>query len=116
MPQTMEEQRTALEEAAYNHLNHSVGKGRIIRIVGPVVDVKFDYDVPAIYTALVVDDDTPGGRAHAVLEVESQLPDGVVRTVAMSSTDGLQRGLRVRDTGRPMICLLYTSPSPRDTR
>ena len=77
-------------------------KGVIVRIVGPVVDVKFEEHIPAIYTALVVDADTPFGHIHTVLEVESQLPGGIVRTVAMSSTDGMQRGLHVIDTGRPM--------------
>ena len=100
---TLEETRTPLEEAAYLHMYQSVGTGKIIRIVGPVVDVKFDGKVPAIYTALVVDGDTPVGKVHTVLEVESQLADGVVRSVAMSSTDGLQRGLMVHDTGRPMM-------------
>ncbi|MBQ9005543.1 MAG: F0F1 ATP synthase subunit beta, partial [Atopobiaceae bacterium] len=75
----------------------------IVRIVGPVVDVQFDEQVPAIYTALTVDADTPMGHVNTVLEVESQLPGGVVRTVAMSSTDGLQRGIRVHDTGAPMM-------------
>ncbi|MEY8437746.1 F0F1 ATP synthase subunit beta [Atopobiaceae bacterium 24-176] len=77
-------------------------KGVIVRIVGPVVDVKFEEHIPAIYTALVVDADTPFGHIHTVLEVESQLPGGIVRTVAMSSTDGMQRGLHVIDTGKPM--------------
>ena len=97
------EQRSLLEEAAYKYMNRSVGYGTIVRIVGPVVDVKFDEQVPAIYTALTVDADTPVGHVNTVLEVESQLPGGVVRTVAMSSTDGLQRGLRVHDTGAPMM-------------
>ena len=103
MSETVETKRTPLEEAAFNHMNRSVGTGTIVRIVGPVVDVKFDDQVPAIYTALVVDDDTPMGHVSTVLEVESQLPHGVVRAVAMSSTDGLQRGLRVKDTGHPMM-------------
>ena len=59
MAETTEQVRTPLEEATYNKLNQSVGEGRIVRIVGPVVDVKFDDQVPAIYTALVVDDDVP---------------------------------------------------------
>ncbi len=84
-------------------MSHSVGKGRIIRIIGPVVDVKFDGTVPAIYNALTVDaKDTPIGEVRTILEVESQLPGGVVRCVAMTSTDGLQRGLPARDTGAPM--------------
>ena len=83
--------------------NKSVGDGTIVRVVGPVVDVQFDNSVPAIYTALTIDDDSPIGKLTNVLEVESQLPGGVVRTVAMSSTDGLQRGLAVHDTGQPMM-------------
>ena len=103
MPIEKEQDRTLLEEAAYNYLNRSVGDGTIVRIVGPVVDVQFEDQVPAIYTALTVDADTPVGHISTILEVESQLPDGVVRTVAMSSTDGLQRGVRVHDTGSPMM-------------
>ena len=98
-----QEPRTALEEAAYHKLNKSVGVGSIVRIVGPVVDVKFDGQVPSVYTALTVDDETPVGHVSTVLEVESELAGGVVRTVAMSSTDGLTRGLKVRDTGHPMM-------------
>ena len=103
MAEKNHETRTALEEAAYHKLNRTVGVGSIVRIVGPVVDVKFDGQVPGIYTALVVEGDTPVGHVSTVLEVESQLPGGIVRTVAMSSTDGLTRGLRVRDTGHPMM-------------
>ncbi len=103
MSDTTAQARSLLEEAAYKQMNRSVGTGTIVRIVGPVVDVKFDDKVPSIYTALVVDDMTPVGEVHTVLEVESQLAGGVVRTVAMSSTDGLQRGLRVKDTGHPMM-------------
>ena len=80
----------------------TAGEGRIVRIIGPVVDVKFDGVVPAIYNALTVDADTPMGHIETVLEVESQLPGGVVRTVAMTSTDGLTRGIKAVDTGGPM--------------
>ena len=73
-----------------------------MRIIGPVVDVKFDGAVPPIYNALTVEAETPIGHLSTILEVESQLPGGVVRTVAMSSTDGLQRGLIATDTGEPM--------------
>ena len=95
--------QSALEEATLNRLNKSVGSGRIVRVVGPIVDVKFDDQVPAIYNALTVDGENPMGRIRAVLEVESELPGNVVRTVAMSSTDGLVRGLVAKDTGRPMM-------------
>ncbi|MDO4536889.1 MAG: F0F1 ATP synthase subunit beta [Coriobacteriales bacterium] len=95
-------EETAFERAALNLLNKSAGVGTIVRIVGPVVDVRFEDDVPAIYSALTVEADTPMGHVSTVLEVESQLPGRIVRTVAMSSTDGLTRGLKVTDTGSPM--------------
>ncbi len=90
------------ERAALSLMRKSAGVGTIIRIVGPVVDVRFEDEVPAIYSALVVDAHTPVGHVKTVLEVESQLPGRVVRTVAMSSTDGLTRGLKATDTGEPM--------------
>lgn len=78
--------------------------GRIVRIVGPVVDVEFPQDqMPAIYNALTVDAETPVGRVSAVLEVQMHLPGDLVRAVAMSSTDGLIRGLDVQDTGNPIM-------------
>ena len=78
--------------------------GRIVRIVGPVVDVEFPPDqMPAIYNALTVDAKTLAGEIHLVLEVESQLPGNLVRAVAMSSTDGLIRGLDAVDTGNPIM-------------
>ena len=58
-------------------------EGIIVRIVGPVVDVKFEDHMPAIYTALKVDAETPFGHIKTELEVESQLPGGIVRTVCM---------------------------------
>ena len=78
--------------------------GRIVRIVGPVVDVEFPPDqLPAIYNALTVDAKTEAGDLHVVLEVETHLPGNIVRSVAMSSTDGLIRGLDVLDTGHPIM-------------
>nr|WP_314921073.1 F0F1 ATP synthase subunit beta [Slackia exigua] len=78
--------------------------GRIVRIVGPVVDVEFPADqLPAIYNALTVDAITPAGEMHVVLEVESMLPGNLVRSVAMSSTDGLVRGAEAVDTGHPIM-------------
>ena len=91
--------KLAVEEATKKT---TAGDGRIVRIIGPVVDVKFDGAVPPIYNALTVEAETPIGHLSTILEVESQLPGGVVRTVAMSSTDGLQRGLVATDTGEPM--------------
>ncbi|MGN0959749.1 MAG: F0F1 ATP synthase subunit beta, partial [Coriobacteriales bacterium] len=77
--------------------------GRIVRIVGAVVDCEFAADaIPAIYNALTVEADTPMGHVKTVLEVQTHLEGNMVRTVAMSSTDGLQRGLEVVDTGSPI--------------
>jgi F-type H+-transporting ATPase subunit beta len=71
--------------------------GKIIEIIGAVVDVKFARDiVPKIYHALRVEE------ANLVLEVQQQLGDGVVRTIAMGATDGLRRGMNVTDTGEPI--------------
>ena len=77
--------------------------GRIVRIVGAVVDCEFAADsIPAIYNALTVDADTPVGHVSTVLEVQMHLEGNMVRTVAMTSTDGLQRDTEVVDTGAPI--------------
>ena len=77
--------------------------GRIVRIVGAVVDCEFAADsIPAIYNALTVDADTPIGHVSTVLEVQMHLEGNMVRAVAMTSTDGLQRDTEVVDTGAPI--------------
>ena len=77
--------------------------GRIVRIVGPVIDAEFAPDaIPAIYTALKIDVETPVGHLKTIAEVQQHLPNNQVRAVAMSSTDGLTRGMEVIDTGAPM--------------
>ena len=77
--------------------------GRIVRVVGPVIDVEFAPDaIPAIYTALTVDGETPIGQIHLVAEVQAHLPGNLVRAVAMSSTDGITRGMEAVDTGAPI--------------
>ena len=71
-----------------------MSSGSIVEIIGAVVDVEFPRDaVPKIYDALKIE------GTETTLEVQGQLGDGVVRTIAMGSSEG---------------CLLYTSPSPRD--
>ncbi|SIT69047.1 ATP synthase F1 subcomplex beta subunit [Ectothiorhodosinus mongolicus] len=71
--------------------------GNIVEIIGAVVDVEFPRDaVPKVYDALMVDD------INLTLEVQQQLGDGVVRTIAMGGTDGLQRGVNVTNTGSPI--------------
>ena len=80
-----------------------MNKGKIVQVIGPVVDVEFPDQVPAIYNALTVEFDVPGqGRAKQTLEVEQHLGDNWVRTVSMGSTEGLKRGYDVLDTGGPI--------------
>lgn len=70
--------------------------GRITQIIGAVIDVAFDEQVPQVYDALQVD------GTETTLEVQQQLGDGVVRTIAMGTTEGLKRGLSVTSTGAPI--------------
>src|SRR3990167_4994512 len=72
--------------------------GIIKRIIGPVVDVAFNGDVPDIYSALTV----KRGDLTITLEVEQHIGENTVRTIAMDSTDGLSRGMEVINTGRPI--------------
>jgi len=78
--------------------------GRIVRVIGPVIDVEFAPEsIPAIYNALTVDAQSPAGRVQLVAEVQQHLVGNQVRAVAMSSTDGIQRGMEAVDTGKPMM-------------
>ncbi len=80
-----------------------MNKGRIVQVIGPVVDIEFPAGLPAIYNAVTVDFDVPGhGKTKLTLEVQSHLGDNWVRAVAMSSTEGLKRGLEVSDSGAPI--------------
>ncbi|GAA0812386.1 F0F1 ATP synthase subunit beta [Colwellia sp. D2M02] len=72
--------------------------GKVVQIIGAVVDVEFPQDaVPQVYDALNV---TEGNLEGLVLEVQQQLGGGVVRTIAMGTSDGLRRGLNVVNTGQ----------------
>nr|MCS5584146.1 F0F1 ATP synthase subunit beta [Pseudomonadales bacterium] len=74
-----------------------MGSGRIVQIIGAVIDVEFPRDeVPSVYEALVVP------SRDLTLEVQQQLGDGVVRTIAMGSSDGVSRGLEVNNTNAPI--------------
>ena len=80
-----------------------MNKGKIVQVIGVVVDVEFeDGNLPAILDALVVDYEYQGNQIHLILEVELHLGENRVRTVAMSSTDGLVRGMEVGATGSPI--------------
>lgn len=83
----------------------SIESGSIVQCIGPVVDIQFPRDkMPKIYDALVLEDSDEKSFAEKGLtfEVEQQLGDGVVRTIAMGSSDGLRRGMRVVNTGAPI--------------
>ena len=76
--------------------------GKIVQVIGPVVDIRFPTeDLPPIYNAIKIDDDASG--IHLTLEIEQHLGDNMVRTVSMSSTDGLVRGMDAVDTGSTIM-------------
>jgi F-type H+/Na+-transporting ATPase subunit beta len=80
-----------------------MNKGKIVQVIGPVVDVEFPNELPALFNALTVQYELPlQGPTRLVLEVQQHLGDNWVRTVAMSTTDGLKRGYEVEDTGKPI--------------
>jgi F-type H+-transporting ATPase subunit beta len=82
----------------------SQAHGTIVQTIGAVIDIEFPRDaMPNIYDALVLED-TGSVLAEKGLtfEVEQQLGDGIVRTIALGSSDGLQRGMKVRNTGAPI--------------
>ena len=71
--------------------------GNIVEVIGAVIDVEFPRDsVPTVYDALII------AEANLTLEVQQQLGDGIVRTIAMGASEGLRRGLEVSNTGQPI--------------
>ncbi len=74
-------------------------KGTVVQIMGPVLDIRFSQgELPSLLSAIEV----PNGAQTIVAEVAQHIGDNVVRCIAMSSTDGLQRGVEARDTGSPI--------------
>ncbi|HQT25565.1 MAG TPA: F0F1 ATP synthase subunit beta, partial [Burkholderiales bacterium] len=74
-----------------------MSQGKIVQIIGAVVDVEFSRDeMPRVYDALKITE------ANVTMEVQQQLGDGVVRAIALGSTDGLRRGMDVVGTGAPI--------------
>jgi F-type H+-transporting ATPase subunit beta len=74
-----------------------MSSGRIVQIIGAVIDVEFSRDqIPNVYDALIVE-----GK-DLTLEVQQQLGDGIVRTIAMGSSEGISRGLNVNNTDAPI--------------
>jgi len=78
-------------------------QGHVVQVIGAVVDVEFaDSALPPIYQALEVNYEVQGKPARLVLEVQQHLGEGWVRTVAMGPSEGLKRGIPVKDTGAPI--------------
>jgi len=81
-----------------------MNKGKIVQVIGPVVDVEFKStaELPRIYNALELEYDVNGAATKLTLEVQQHLGENWVRSIAMSSTEGLKRGMPVNDTGGPI--------------
>ncbi|MDP3793382.1 MAG: F0F1 ATP synthase subunit beta, partial [Candidatus Uhrbacteria bacterium] len=84
------------------HVTVKTAHGKITQIIGPVIDVKFEGEMPALLTALTVERQSGSAGSLLTLEVQQHLPGSQVRTIAMSSTDGLTRGMEVKNTGAPI--------------
>src|SRR5213082_3003633 len=78
--------------------------GNIVQVIGPVVDVEFGgtTELPKIYNALEIEYEVNGNPTKLTLEVQQHLGENWVRSIAMSSTEGLKRGMKVNDTGGPI--------------
>src|SRR5205085_5247484 len=78
--------------------------GSIVQVIGPVVDVEFGNvtELPKIYNALEIEYEINGNPTKLTLEVQQHLGENWVRSIAMSSTEGLKRGMTVSDTGAPI--------------
>src|ERR671925_158070 len=78
--------------------------GKVVQVIGPVIDIEFPSGLPEIYNAvrIVSDGATGGDTIDVVAEVEQHLGENRVRAVAMKPTDGMQRGMRAVDLGEPI--------------
>src|SRR5204863_9290905 len=81
-----------------------MNKGNIVQVIGPVVDVEFpdEKELPRIYSALEIEYEVNGNPTKLTLEVQQHLGECWVRSIAMSSTEGLKRGMSVSDTCGPI--------------
>ena len=88
--------------------------GSVVQVIGPVLDVEFEPEhLPEIYNALVLEDATADVPVSVVAEVQQHIGQNQVRAVAMSSTDGVTRGMRVVDTGGPISVPVGDAPLGR---
>lgn len=80
-----------------------MAKGKVVQVIGPVVDIEFPVEsMPEILNAITIKGDVNGIKIDLVVEVMQHLGDGVTRCIAMSSTEGLTRGMEAVDTGAPI--------------
>src|ERR1700758_2146125 len=81
-----------------------MSKGTIVQVIGPVVDVEFSSEkgMPKIFNALEIEYEVNGNPTKLTLEVQQHLGENWVRSIAMSSTEGLKRGMSVTDSGGPI--------------
>src|SRR6201985_2631164 len=81
-----------------------MNKGNVVQVIGPVVDVEFpdEQSLPKIYNALEIEYEVGGNPTKLTLEVQQHLGENWVRAIAMSSTEGLKRGMKVTATGGPI--------------
>ncbi|HET9481881.1 MAG TPA: F0F1 ATP synthase subunit beta, partial [Candidatus Polarisedimenticolia bacterium] len=88
--------------------------GTIVQVIGPVLDIEFQPEkLPEIYSAIRVDDESGPLPVHLVAEVQQHVGQNVVRAVAMSSTDGVSRGMQALDTGGPITAPVGDAPLGR---
>jgi F-type H+/Na+-transporting ATPase subunit beta len=88
--------------------------GTVVQVIGPVLDIEFAPEkLPEIYNALVLDDTSGAFPVKLVAEVQQHIGQNMVRAVAMSSTDGVMRGMPVTDTGSPITTPVGNVPLGR---
>src|SRR3954466_2716737 len=88
--------------------------GRVVQVIGPVLDVEFEPEhLPEIYNALVIEDNSGPVPVRLTAEVQQHIGQNQVRAVAMSSTDGVTRGMKVTDTGGPITAPVGEAPLGR---
>jgi F-type H+-transporting ATPase subunit beta len=88
--------------------------GRVVQVIGPVLDVEFEPEhLPEIYNALEIDASGGTFPVHLTAEVQQHIGQNQVRAVAMSTTDGVTRGMQVRDTGGPITAPVGEAPLGR---
>jgi F-type H+-transporting ATPase subunit beta len=88
--------------------------GRVVQVIGPVLDVEFEPEhLPEIYNALTLEDASGAMPVRLTAEVQQHIGQNQVRAVAMSSTDGVTRGMQVIDTGSPITAPVGDAPLGR---